>query len=133
MQFKFWIRQAQYDADDKSAFAHQSFAVEIHNPKNEKIYNETLTSDAYGGIAYSQTVLLALVDAGLPRDDAYRIVQRAAAAAWDDRASFRVTLEADPDVTGIELDALFEPSRFLANLGPLFDRVEKLPVEVVDG
>ena len=39
-----------------------------------------------GGIAFSQSVLLALVDAGLARDDAYRIVQRAAAAAWDDGA-----------------------------------------------
>jgi uncharacterized protein YfaS (alpha-2-macroglobulin family) len=51
VQFKFWIRRAQYDADDKSAFAHQSFAVEIRNPKNEKVYGETLTSDNYGGIA----------------------------------------------------------------------------------
>ena len=39
---------------------------------------------ALGGIAFSQSVLLALVDAGSPRDDAYRIVQRAAAAAWDE-------------------------------------------------
>src|SRR5688500_3983302 len=44
---------------------------------------------AHGGIAFSQTVLLALVDSGLSRDDAYRIVQRAAAAAWDEGASFR--------------------------------------------
>jgi uncharacterized protein YfaS (alpha-2-macroglobulin family) len=51
VQFKFWIRQAQYDAEDKSNFAHQSFTVEIHNPKNERIYRETLTSDNYGGIA----------------------------------------------------------------------------------
>ena len=51
VQFKFWIRQAQFDAEDKSTFAHQSFAVEIHNPKNEKVYSETLTSDNYGGIA----------------------------------------------------------------------------------
>jgi uncharacterized protein YfaS (alpha-2-macroglobulin family) len=51
VQFKFWIRHAQYDADDKSEFAHQSFAVEIRNPKNEKVYSETLTSDNYGGLA----------------------------------------------------------------------------------
>jgi uncharacterized protein YfaS (alpha-2-macroglobulin family) len=50
VQFKFWIAEAQYDAEEKSNFAQQSFIVEIHNPKNEKIYSETLTSDNYGGI-----------------------------------------------------------------------------------
>ncbi len=51
VQFKFWVAQAQYDAEDKSPFAHQAFAVEIRNPKGEKVYSETLTSDEYGGIA----------------------------------------------------------------------------------
>ncbi len=51
VQFKFWIRHAQYDADDKSEFAHQSFVVEIRDPRNEKVYSQTLTSDNYGGIA----------------------------------------------------------------------------------
>jgi alpha-2-macroglobulin len=51
VQFKFWIRQAQYDNDDKSRFAHQSFAVEIHDPKGEKVFSKTLTSDIFGGIA----------------------------------------------------------------------------------
>jgi uncharacterized protein YfaS (alpha-2-macroglobulin family) len=56
VEFKFWIRQAHYDAYDqppteKSPFAHQTFSVEIHNPKGEKVHSETLTSDNYGGIA----------------------------------------------------------------------------------
>ncbi|HVT26568.1 MAG TPA: MG2 domain-containing protein, partial [Lacipirellulaceae bacterium] len=51
VQFKFWIRHAQYDADDKSEFAHQSFVVEIRDPRNEKVFSQTLTSDNYGGIA----------------------------------------------------------------------------------
>jgi adenylosuccinate lyase len=89
--------------------------------------------DALGGIAFSQRVLLALVDAGRSREDAYRIVQRAAAAAWDEGASFRAAIEADPEASGIDLDPLFDPSRFLINLGPLFDRLEKLPVEVGGG
>jgi adenylosuccinate lyase len=88
---------------------------------------------AHGGIAFSQTVLLALVDSGLPRDDAYRIVQRAAAAAWDEGASFRERIEADPDVTARldpqPLAELFDPDRFLVNLGGVFDRLEKLSVE----
>jgi adenylosuccinate lyase len=89
--------------------------------------------DALGGIAFSQRVLLALVDAGRSREDAYRIVQRAAAAAWDEGASFRAAIGADPDCGGIDLDPIFDPSRFLTNLGPLFDRLEKLPVEVSGG
>ncbi len=56
VEFKFWIRQAQYDtynqpAPEQSQFAHQSFVIEIQNPKGEKVYTETLTSDNYGGIA----------------------------------------------------------------------------------
>ena len=89
--------------------------------------------DSLGGIAFSQTVLLGLVDAGLSRDEAYRIVQRAAAAAWDHDASFRTAIEAEPQAANLDLDALFDPTRFLANLGPLFDRLEKLPVEVSGG
>jgi adenylosuccinate lyase len=83
-----------------------------------------------GGIAFSQTALLALVDGGMSRDDAYRVVQRAAAAAWDTDGSFREQLAADPDVRSrLDLDGIFDPSRFLRNLGGVFDRLEKLPVD----
>jgi adenylosuccinate lyase len=89
--------------------------------------------ESLGGIAFSQSVLLALVDAGLARDDAYRIVQRAAAQAWDEDVSFRGAIEADPEVTQ-RLDTalladVFDPARFLRNLGPMFGRLEALPVE----
>jgi adenylosuccinate lyase len=89
--------------------------------------------DSLGGIAFSQGVLLALVDVGRSRDEAYRIVQRAAATAWDEEGSFRAAIEADPDAAGIDLAAVFDPARFLINLGPLFDRLEKLPAEVPGG
>jgi adenylosuccinate lyase len=89
--------------------------------------------EADGGLAFSQSVLLALVDAGLSREDAYGVVQRAAAAAWDEGRSFRATLEADPDVSARlapgDLDELFRPERFLRNLGGVFERLAKLPVE----
>jgi adenylosuccinate lyase len=88
--------------------------------------------DSRGGIAFSQTVLLALVDAGMARDDAYLVVQRSAAAAWDEGASFRDEIAKDPDVTAHldagSVDALFDPQRFLANLGPLFERLGALEV-----
>jgi adenylosuccinate lyase len=88
--------------------------------------------DADGGLAYSQGVLLALVDAGLSRDDAYRIVQEAAAASWDGGADLRAVLAARPDVaerlSPDELEALFDPARYLRNLDVVFDRLVKLPV-----
>ncbi len=50
VHFKFWVRQAKYDQEDTSDFALRSFAVEIHNPKGEKVFEKQFTSDAYGGI-----------------------------------------------------------------------------------
>jgi adenylosuccinate lyase len=84
-----------------------------------------------GGLAFSQNVLLALVDAGLPRDEAYAIVQDAAATAWDDDASFRDLVTLDPRVRerlGGRLDELFDPAAALRNLDVVFDRLEKVEV-----
>ena len=89
--------------------------------------------EADGGLAFSQSVLLALVDAGMSRDGAYAVVQRAAAGAWDAGVDFRATLAADPQVaerlSPTDLDALFDPRGFLRNLGGVFEKLEKLPVE----
>jgi adenylosuccinate lyase len=86
-----------------------------------------------GGVVYSQAVLLALVHAGLSRDEAYALVQSAAALAWDEGASFRLVLDADPEVgrwlDRATLDSLFDPRRSLVHLGGVFDKLEKLPVE----
>src|SRR5205823_2615159 len=77
--------------------------------------------DAGGGLAYSQGVLLALIDRGMSREDAYRLVQRAAAKAWDEGSDFREELTESPDVqklvTPAEFDALFDPSTHLQHLG----------------
>jgi adenylosuccinate lyase len=84
-----------------------------------------------GGLAFSQNVLLALVDAGLPRDEAYAIVQGAAATAWDEGPSFRELVTADPLVReriGDRLDDLFDPGEALRNLDVVFDRLEKIEV-----
>jgi adenylosuccinate lyase len=89
--------------------------------------------DAGGGIVYSQAVLLALVRAGLPRDEAYALVQAAATEAWDRGASFREAIEADRAIAErldtAAIDELFDPARSLANLRRVFERLEKLPVE----
>ena len=60
--------------------------------------------DASFGLVFSQPVLLALVEAGETRDDAYRIVQRNAMRAWHEERSFRELLADDADVTAA-LDA----------------------------
>ncbi len=66
------------------------------------------------GLVFSETVLLALVEAGLARDDAYRIVQRNATRTWDERRAFRDVLGEDAEVTAqlssARLDACFDLS-----------------------
>jgi adenylosuccinate lyase len=87
--------------------------------------------DVGGGLAYSQNVLLALVDSGMSRDEAYAVVQRAAASAWDDGASFREMIASDPEVReriSGALDDLFDPLRALRHLDVVFDRLEKIEV-----
>jgi adenylosuccinate lyase len=80
------------------------------------------------GLVFSQPVLLALVAAGGTRDDAYRIVQRDARAAWDSRKPFRAVLEADPDVTlsAQELDDAFDLQRALRHAHRTIDALEDL-------
>jgi len=86
--------------------------------------------DATRGLVFSQSVLLALVDAGLARDDAYRIVQRDSTRAWDENLHLRDVLASDPDVPldteGIV--ACFDPARYLRNTGVVFDRLEALEI-----
>ena len=85
-----------------------------------------------GGVFFSQTVLLALVDAGLPRDQAYALVQRAASRSWEDDLHFREEAWAEVEPTGViakdDFWKLFVLGPFVANLGVVFDRLEKLEV-----
>ncbi|MEN3314638.1 MAG: adenylosuccinate lyase [Acidimicrobiaceae bacterium] len=80
------------------------------------------------GLVFSQPVLLALVGAGLTRDAAYRIVQRAAATAWAERRSFRSVLEADDQVplTPGQLDDAFSLERSLGNAGAVLDALDEV-------
>ena len=81
------------------------------------------------GALFSQTILTALVEAGLARDEAYRVVQSAAQRAWDERVPFRSLLEADQRAMGLigeRLDDLFAYGRFLRNVPAVFERLEAL-------
>jgi adenylosuccinate lyase len=85
--------------------------------------------DASHGLVFSQPVLLALVDAGLSRDDAYRVVQRNAMRAWDEQADFRKLLEGDPDVSAIDLDDAFDLSRSLRHLDQIFGWLDDIVIK----
>jgi adenylosuccinate lyase len=80
------------------------------------------------GAIYSQRALTALVDAGLARDEAYRLVQENAQRAWDERTPFRDLLAAALAGSGheIDLDAVFDPGAYLTHAGEVFARLEAL-------
>lgn len=79
------------------------------------------------GLVFSQRVLLALIETGLSRQEAYAIVQRNAMTAWRERTPFLDLLLADPEVTGrvheSELRALFDYGFYLQNIGATFERL----------
>jgi len=80
------------------------------------------------GLVFSQPVLLGLVQAGLTRDEAYRIVQENAGRAWDEGRSFRELLEADERVTvpAEVLDAAFDLERSVRHAGRGVDALDVL-------
>jgi adenylosuccinate lyase len=87
--------------------------------------------DASLGLVHSQTVLTALLAKGtLQREDAYALVQRNAMAAWDEDRPLAELLKSDPDVTEHldpdEIEACFDPSRYLRNIDQIFERLEAL-------
>jgi adenylosuccinate lyase len=77
------------------------------------------------GLVYSQAVLLALIDSGLTRDEAYRLVQRNAMMTWDGDGTFLENLLGDDAVLLDEqtLKSRFDPKQALANTTVVFDRL----------
>ena len=94
------------------------------------VYPENMrrNMNTYGGVVFSQRVLLALVAKGLSREKAYRIVQKNAHDAWNTEAgNFRFNLESDPDVTSSlssqELAECFSTEVHQANLDVIWKRL----------
>jgi adenylosuccinate lyase len=88
---------------------------------------DNLTNGSFG-LVFSQPVLLALVEAGLTRDQAYRIVQRDARAAWEERRPLRQLLEEDAEVslTPAQLDDAFDLGRTLRHTNRFADALADL-------
>ncbi len=99
---------------------------------NLLVYPERMKENLWSshGLVFSQSVLLKLVDKGLSREEAYRVVQTSAMKAWQDSTSFKELLEADETVratlTDEELDSCFDETRYLENTGAVFARLEEL-------
>ena len=76
------------------------------------------------GAIFSQRALTALVESGMTRDDAYRLVQRAAQAAWDSGTPFRELLAAD--APELDLDSVLDPRAYLAHVPEVMARLDAL-------
>jgi len=83
--------------------------------------------DRLGGLIHSQRVLLALVEKGLAREEAYRLVQRNAMRVWQDGGDFLALLNADPEISkalsASELEALFDLGYHTRHVEAIFGRV----------
>jgi len=83
--------------------------------------------DRLGGLVHSQRVMIALTRKGIAREDAYRLVQRNAMAAWQGKGDFLALLKADAEVAEVlpaaELEPLFDLAYHLKHVDTIFTRV----------
>jgi adenylosuccinate lyase len=98
--------------------------------KNLLVYPENMkrNMNVYGGVIFSQKVLLALVDKGMNREEAYRVVQACAHTAWNQEGgNFRDLLSKDPSVvqhlSPQEIETCFDPGQHLKNLDEIYQRL----------
>ena len=89
--------------------------------------NMLMHTNEFGGIVYSQKVLLSLVEKGLTREDAYVIVQRNALDAFQNHGNFKENLLRDSEVTNLlslsQIDEIFNPNAFLENIDKIYSKI----------
>ena len=89
--------------------------------------NMLKNTEKFGGIVFSQKVLLELVEKGLTREEAYRIVQRNALDAFENDGDFKANLLKDKDVTDRltpdEIEKIFDRNAFLSNINTIYKRI----------
>lgn len=98
--------------------------------KNLVVYPENMARnmDVFGGVIFSQAVLLKLIDKGMSREDAYRLVQSNAHKAWNTKdGNFKQNLLGDEAVTSllsnVEVEECFNADTYLRNIDQVFDRL----------
>jgi adenylosuccinate lyase len=86
--------------------------------------------DLSHGLFFSQSLLLALVESGLARDDAYRLVQQHAMRAWEEERDFPELVRAHGAIADrVDLDAVFDPAVYTRHVNTIFERLEALRKE----
>ncbi len=97
--------------------------------KNLVVHEKNMlkNTDKFGGIVFSQKVLLELVEKGITREEAYSLVQRNALDAFENDGDFKANLLKDNDVTAIlspdEIGKIFDKNEFLKNIDIIYKRV----------
>ena len=98
--------------------------------KNLLVYPENMqrNMNRYGGVVFSQRVLLALIEKGLNREEAYTVVQACAHTAWNDPAGdFHALIAQNPTVTAHlsaeEIETCFDPQQHLKHLDTIYQRL----------
>ena len=97
--------------------------------KNLTVFPENMkrNMDRTFGLIYSQRILLALIDKGLVREDAYDTVQPLTARAWDEQIQFRTLVEANEKITSLlsqeEINDCFDYNYHIKNVDMIFDRL----------
>jgi len=88
--------------------------------------NMLKNTEKFGGIIFSQKVLLRLIETGLTREESYKIVQRNALDAFENDGDFKANLLTDPEVTGRlssdEIEKLFDKAEFLKNIDKIYNK-----------
>jgi adenylosuccinate lyase len=115
---------------DSSIIAHFMLVEATDLMRTLQVYPDNMTRNMnlYGGVIFSQRVLLALVEKGLTREEAYTLVQRHAHGAWNQaEGNFRQSLATDPEITQYlseaELTTCFDPKHHFSHLEDIYQRL----------
>jgi adenylosuccinate lyase len=116
---------------DSSTVAHFMLVELTDLVKNLLVYPENMQRNLnlYGGVVFSQRVLLTLVEKGISREEAYQIVQSCAHTAWnktdgDFQALIRENEQVKAQLSPEEIDACFDPRHHLKNLDQIYQRLD---------
>ncbi|SKB15980.1 Adenylosuccinate lyase (Adenylosuccinase) (ASL) [Planktothrix sp. PCC 11201] len=116
---------------DSSTVAHFMLVELTDLVKNLLVYPENMqrNMNLYGGVVFSQRVLLTLVEKGISREEAYKIVQSCAHIAWnktdgDFQSLIRENDQVKATLSPAEIDACFDPKHHLKNLDQVYQRLD---------